>query len=151
MNAEHHIPPCQPGGEEDGSVCGARLSGGPYRRSVLEVAILTSLAASDSHGYDLMDRIRSLAGDQVCVDPGSVYRLLRAMEVQGFVESAWQTAESGPSRRVYTIAGEGIEALEQMAASLSGRAAALQNLSEHACEAAARSRKTGVHAVEQKS
>ena len=135
----------------DGSACGAPLSGGPYRRSVLEVAILASLATSDSHGYDLMDRIRVLAGDQVCVDPGSVYRLLRGMEVQGFVDSAWQTAESGPSRRVYTIAAAGIDALEQMAGSLTRRAAALQSLAEHAGEAAAKSRKTGVHALEQKS
>ena len=115
------------------------------------MAILTSLATSDSHGYDLMDRIRVLAGDQVCVDPGSVYRLLRGMEVQGFVDSAWQTAESGPSRRVYTIAADGLEALEQMAGALARRAATLQSLAEHAGEAAARSRKTGAHAVDQKS
>jgi PadR family transcriptional regulator, regulatory protein PadR len=135
----------------EGSACGAQQSGGPYRRSVLEVAILTSLATSDSHGYDLMDRIRTLAGDQVCVDPGSVYRLLRGMEVQGYVDSAWQTAESGPSRRVYTIAAEGIDALEQMAGSLTRRAAALQSLAERARGAAAGSRTTGAGPVEHKS
>jgi len=52
---------------------------------------------------------------------------------------------------VYTIAAEGIEALEQMAGLLARRATALQSLAEHAEEAAARSREPGVHAVEQKS
>jgi PadR family transcriptional regulator PadR len=151
MSTEEDTPPCPAGRGAGEPACGAPLSGGPYRRSVLEVAILASLAAGDGHGYDLMDRIRALAGDQVCVDPGSVYRLLRGLEVQGLVDSAWQSAESGPSRRVYTIAAQGVDALEQLAESLTRRAAALQNLAGLACDAAAKSRKTGTHEVEQKS
>lgn len=108
-----------------------RSGGGRYRRSVLEVAILSSLAEAAAHGYNLVDQIRVLIGDLVCIDAGSMYRLLRAMEEAGLVNSSWHTAEAGPRRRVYAITEQGIEALESMAASLSQRAAAMQELAEH--------------------
>jgi PadR family transcriptional regulator PadR len=119
---------------------GAGPGGGRYRRSVLEVAILASLAESTSHGYDLVDQIDALASDLVCIDPGSTYRLLRAMEEEGLVSSSWQTAEAGPSRRVYVITDQGLEALELMAHSLSQRAASMQQLSDHAADAISRTR-----------
>lgn len=112
--------------------------GGRYRRSVLEVAILSSLAEATTHGYNLVDQIEALTGDLVCNDPGSMYRLLRAMEEQGLVSSSWQTPEAGPSRRVYVITERGIKALELMAQSLSQRAASMQQLADHATKAISR-------------
>lgn len=114
--------------------------GGRYRRSVLEVAILSSLAESTSHGYDLVDQIGGLASDLVCIDPGSLYRLLRAMEQDGHVTSFWQTPESGPSRRVYEITEQGLEVLELMARALEQRAASLQRLADHARQMASQAR-----------
>jgi PadR family transcriptional regulator, regulatory protein PadR len=124
--------------------CGGPGGGGPgggrYRRSVLEVAILASLAESTSHGYNLVDQIEALTGNLVCNDPGSMYRLLRAMEEEGLVSSSWQTPEAGPPRRVYAITVRGIEALELMARSLAQRATSLQQLADHAALAVARTR-----------
>lgn len=134
-------PGAGPGGLGPG--LGPGGGGGRYRRSVLEVAILSSLAESTSHGYDLVDQIDALASELVCVDAGSMYRLLRAMEEDGLVSSSWQTAESGPSRRVYVITERGLEALETMAHSLSQRAASMQQLSDHARQAIAKSRESG--------
>jgi PadR family transcriptional regulator, regulatory protein PadR len=122
---------------------GGSPGGGRYRRSVLEVAILSSLADSTAHGYNLVDQIETLTGDLVCIDPGSMYRLLRALEEDGLVSSSWQTPEAGPSRRVYEISERGIEALEMMARSLSERAAAMQQLADHAVESIARWRASG--------
>jgi len=95
---------------------------------------------STAHGYDLVDQIDELAADLVCIDPGSMYRLLRGLEEQGLVKSSWQTPDAGPSRRMYVITDEGVEALELMARSLSTRAAATQRLADHATRAAARAR-----------
>ncbi len=135
-------------------MCGAEegLGGGPgggpggggYRRAVLEVAILASLAESDLHGYELVEHIVALAGGLVCVDSGTMYRMLRAMEQQGFVTSSWQTAESGPSRRVYTITEHGLEVLAAMAAALSARAASLEGLAVTARAAVKSGRRTAV-------
>lgn len=109
--------------------------GGRYRRSVLEVSILASLAESTTHGYDLVEQIHALAADLVCIDPGSMYRLLRSLEGQGLVSSSWKTPEAGPSRRVYVITEQGVDVLALMAESLHERAAAMQRLADHAMQA----------------
>lgn len=130
---------CGPGGGPGGrGGAGPGPGGGRYRRSVLEVAILSSLAEAEAHGYNLLDEIKALTGDLICIDPGSMYRFLRGMEEDGLVTSSWQTPGSGPSRRVYTITEAGVEALELMAGFLSQRAASMQRLAEHAAEAAAK-------------
>lgn len=122
------------GGPGDGA------GGGRYRRAVLETSILASLAETTTHGYDLVEQIGGLASDLVCIDPGSMYRLLRELEEQGLVSSTWQTPEAGPSRRVYVITQMGIEALEVAAAALAARASAMQRLAGHAVKAAAKAR-----------
>jgi DNA-binding PadR family transcriptional regulator len=109
---------------------------------VLETSILASLAESTTHGYDLVEQIDTLAADLVCIDAGSMYRLLRELEEQGLVSSTWQTAESGPSRRVYVITDQGIEALELMAKALAVRATAMQRLADYAARAATQKGKT---------
>lgn len=119
---------------------GGGAGGGRYRRAVLETSILASLAETTTHGYDLVEQIGGLASDLVCIDPGSMYRLLRELEEQGLVSSTWQTPEAGPSRRVYVITQAGIEALEMAAASLAARASAMQRLADHAAKAAAKAR-----------
>jgi PadR family transcriptional regulator, regulatory protein PadR len=106
----------------------------------MEVAILSSLAESTSHGYELVDQLDALASELVCIDAGSMYRLLRSLEEEGLVSSSWETPESGPGRRVYVIMEQGLEALEVMAHSLSHRAASMQELAEHATQAIAKSR-----------
>jgi DNA-binding PadR family transcriptional regulator len=106
---------------------------------VLEAAILSALAEATSHGYDLVEQIDALASDLVCIDAGSMYRLLRGMEQEGLVSSTWEMPESGPSRRVYVVTEQGLEALELMAQALSQRAASMQRLADHARQAVAKS------------
>lgn len=50
--------------------------------------------------------------------PGTLYRWLRALERHGLVASRWETGESGPARRRYTLTPAGWQALEEMAARL---------------------------------
>lgn len=87
-----------------------------------------SLLEDEAHGYGLMDRIESLAGSQVCVDPGSVYRTLRGMEEGGYVVSNWQEAESGPARRTYAITAAGRDLLAEWAQFLEKRAQVMSSL-----------------------
>ncbi len=130
-------PGAQPYGDEQ---VGRGPGGGRYRRSVLEAAILASIAESTTHGYDLVQQISALAADLVCIDPGSMYRLLRELEEQGLVTSSWQTPESGPSKRVYTITEQGVEALQMMAEGLTARANATRRLADHSAAAAAKAK-----------
>jgi PadR family transcriptional regulator, regulatory protein PadR len=120
--------------------CGLRGGGdgggsGQHRRVLLETALLLCLVEDRAHGYSLMEAVDVLVGGQVCVDPGSVYRLLRSMEEAGCVESSWQPGPAGPSRRIYAITEDGRAALAEASAYLDRRAQMLGVLASRVREA----------------
>jgi len=80
-------------------------------------ALLLLLSERPAHGYDLLERLPSLLGDER-VDVGNLYRVLRRLEEQGLVSSEWDEAVPGPAKRTYELTDAGREALERWAASL---------------------------------
>ena len=80
-------------------------------------ALLLLLRERGAHGYDLLDRLPELTGDER-VDVGNLYRVLRALEEQGLVSSEWDESLPGPAKRTYELTDAGGEALERWAASL---------------------------------
>ena len=80
-------------------------------------ALLLLLRERGAHGYDLLDRLPELIGDER-VDVGNLYRVLRALEEQGLVSSVWDESLPGPAKRTYELTAAGAEALERWAASL---------------------------------
>ena len=48
----------------------------------------------------------------------TLYRTLRQMEKEGFLESTWEPGPTGPARRVYSITGSGDAWLATSAAML---------------------------------
>ena len=70
-----------------------------------------------AHGYDLLERLPELVGDER-VDVGNLYRVLRRLEEQGLVSSEWDEAVPGPAKRTYELTAAGRAALERWAASL---------------------------------
>jgi len=83
-------------------------------RGLVQPWLLLSLAQKPAHGYELMDRLAQRE-DIPDPDPGLLYRTLRQLEADGLVHSSWDTAGSGPARRVYEITAEGIEYLHAWA------------------------------------
>ena len=51
-------------------------------------ALLLLLRERPTHGYDLLERLPALTGEER-VDVGNLYRVLRALEEQGLVASEW--------------------------------------------------------------
>jgi PadR family transcriptional regulator PadR len=82
-----------------------------------EPAILLLLRARPKHGYQLLEELPELSFESAQADLGNLYRMLRALEHEGLVRSAWQT-EPGPPRRVYELTSEGVELLDSWAESL---------------------------------
>ena len=80
----------------------------------VEPAVLLVLASGPCHGYDLKDRMVALVGEE-SVDVANLYRLLRQLELEGIVQSRWDTAGSGPARRVYRLTSAGRRLLDQWA------------------------------------
>ena len=72
------------------------------RRGVLVLAVLTQLH-DEAYGYSLKKR---LAEQGLDIDEGTLYPLLRRLEGQGLLDSAWRVEESRP-RRYYRISAAG--------------------------------------------
>jgi len=85
-------------------------------RNYLRPCLLLLLAEGTSHGYELLDQVADLGLDRV--DPGGLYRCLRAMDEEGLVASAWEPSASGPARRTYSLTPEGRDWLDLVAGSL---------------------------------
>ena len=80
-------------------------------------ALLLLLRERPTHGYDLLERLPELTGDER-VDVGNLYRVLRTLEERGLVRSEWDEAVPGPAKRVYEITAAGRSALELWADAL---------------------------------
>ncbi|MBN1319281.1 MAG: helix-turn-helix transcriptional regulator [Thermoleophilia bacterium] len=102
---------------------------GEQKRSLIETALLIALMEQSRHGYALIERVQELVGDQLYVDAGSVYRILRLLEEAGMVTSAWEAGVAGPQRRTYTVEAAGRELLASWATVLRERGEALLALS----------------------
>jgi len=92
-------------------------------RNYLRPCLLLLLAEGTSHGYELLDQVGALGLDRV--DPGGLYRCLRAMDEEGLVRSTWEPSAAGPARRTYELTDEGREWLHVAAGSLNELARSL--------------------------
>ena len=84
-----------------------------------EPALLLLLRERPAHGYDLLERLPELTGEQR-VEMGNLYRLLRALEEEGLVASEWDESSPGPAKRRYALTEEGLQLLDQWAEALRG-------------------------------
>ena len=75
-----------------------------------ELALLILLARRPTHGYELIERLPELSGEER-VDVGNLYRTLRSLEEEGLVSSEWSADLPGPTKRTYTLTEEGREVL----------------------------------------
>jgi DNA-binding PadR family transcriptional regulator len=82
-----------------------------------EPALLVLLSERPTHGYELLERLPALAGEER-VDVGNLYRFLRALEEEGVVSSTWSADLPGPAKRTYTLTGEGRALLDAWLQSL---------------------------------
>jgi len=79
--------------------------GQPQRiRRLVETALLMSLHRTPAHGYGLMAALKDMGLEHYPIDSSALYRVLRELEGDGAVASAWHIESSaGPPRRVYRI------------------------------------------------
>ena len=85
-------------------------------KNFLRPCLLLLLREHPAHGYELLERLRSLGFHRD--DPGRLYRALRALENDGLVRSVWKSSSSGPDRRMYELTRTGMEVLHDNAEAL---------------------------------
>jgi PadR family transcriptional regulator PadR len=72
-----------------------------------EPSLLLLLRERPAHGYDLLERLPELIGDQR-VEMGNLYRLLRGLEEESLVVSHWSDG-----KRTYAITDGGLRLLDE--------------------------------------
>jgi poly-beta-hydroxybutyrate-responsive repressor len=79
----------------------------PFRLhgDLLTTTLLAFLRNWNAYGYQLSQQLAQ-AG-LPAFDSGTVYRTLRQLEKTGLVSSFWDTSESGPARRMYSLTKAG--------------------------------------------
>ncbi len=85
-------------------------------RDILAPFVLLSVSLERAHGYVIEDYLRALGLFGITMS--TLYRTLRQMEKDGFVESTWEPGPTGPARRVYTITDAGLAWLDSSATML---------------------------------
>ena len=73
-------------------------------RELVAAWVLLLLIPGESYGYDLR---RALTDRDLHPDPGAMYRLLRTLERDGWLQSRWTTSPDGPRRRLYELTSAG--------------------------------------------
>ena len=81
---------------------------------LVQPAMMAYLAKEDLHGYRLLDMLKQEpAFHEQPPDQAGVYRILRNMEQEGLVESAWDTEGAGPARKRYRLTERGRSCLRE--------------------------------------
>lgn len=79
---------------------------GRRRRRVLQFlqpCLLLLLQRGEAHGYALLAELEYFGFNLEQLDPSLVYRALREMEHEGWIQSRWDEESQGPPRRVYIL------------------------------------------------
>lgn len=84
------------------------------KRGSAELALLSLLADSPLHGYELARRIEQRSGGALRFTLASLYPLLYRLENRGWIRGAWQTLPNGRRRRCYEITPQGRKHLAPM-------------------------------------
>ena len=85
-------------------------------RDIVAPFVLLSVSLQRAHGYVIEDYLRALGLFGITMS--TLYRTLRQMEKDGFLESTWEPGPTGPARRVYTITDAGHTWLDASATTL---------------------------------
>lgn len=93
------------------------------RRGLVMLAVLSQLG-KQQYGYALL---KLLSERGLEVDQGTLYPLLRRLESQGLLQSAWNVEEGRP-RRYYVISSEGKKILPQLKSEWDSMVAAMGKL-----------------------
>jgi PadR family transcriptional regulator PadR len=76
------------------------------RKQLLPLLVLHFAKQEPTYGNQLIDRITTLTGGVLTVNPNTMYPLLRDFEARGLIEGQWEHPERR-SRRFYSLTADG--------------------------------------------
>lgn len=96
----------------------------------VEPALLLLLRERPIHGYELLERLPEVTGEESRADVGNLYRVLRSLEEEGIVTSEWSADLPGPAKRTYELTPAGRRLLDRWAEALVEAAAVIARFRE---------------------
>src|SRR3954463_11829126 len=77
----------------------------------LDMLILKSLSLGVMHGYGIAQHIKTVSGEVLKVEEGSLYPALQRLEIQGLIASEWGHSANNRRARYYRLTRGGRRAL----------------------------------------
>ena len=74
--------------------------------------VLSILAAGESYGYEIIQKVRTLSHEEIEWTDGMLYPVLHRLERDGLVASEWKQADTGRERKYYRLTSDGQKALK---------------------------------------
>ena len=81
-------------------------------KSDQEALVLATLVVGPQHGYGIIKRLREGSNGLFEMNEGQLYPLLHKMQEKGWIVGQWETSESGPARKTYSLLEAGQKELE---------------------------------------
>jgi PadR family transcriptional regulator PadR len=69
--------------------------------------ILSLLYRGESYGYQILQRIRQVAGGKLAWSSAMLYPVLHRLEKDGLIQSKWKLSEEGRMRKYYHLTNLG--------------------------------------------
>jgi PadR family transcriptional regulator PadR len=85
----------------------AKPSSGELLQGTLPLLILRTLATGPNHGFAMARRIQQISKSVLRVEQGSLYPALHRMELDGLIESYWDTTENNRRAKYYRLTRRG--------------------------------------------
>ena len=98
---------------------------GELLQGTLPLLILRTLAFGPNHGFAIARRIHQVSKSVLKVEQGSLYPALHRMELDGVIESYWDTTENNRQAKYYKLTRRGTRALATETARWESIAAAI--------------------------
>jgi transcriptional regulator len=77
----------------------------------LDMLILKTLSIGVMHGYGIAQHIKTVSGEVLHVEEGSLYPALQRLQLQGLVASEWGHSANNRRARYYRLTRDGRRAL----------------------------------------
>jgi PadR family transcriptional regulator PadR len=91
----------------------------------LDMLVLKSLSLGVMHGYGIAQHIRTVSGEVLHVEEGSLYPALQRLQIQGLVASEWGQSANNRRARYYRLTRAGRRALGEAESSFERLIAAI--------------------------
>ena len=81
-----------------------------FKKGVLEMLVLHAIETSDKYGYELVNEV----GEAVDVNEGTIYPILKRLNIDFHLETYLQESNEGPPRKYYHITLKGQKYLTEL-------------------------------------